>query len=186
MTQDLHFTVWLRRLLKLLQEKHRKAFPVLLRRKPAISVTPSRFLTPDQDVAHPPPSDSPPHGRRARTRAGIRAQSPSSRDNRRRDLKTSLRREMHLGLSLLQDAQQRTAPAQFRALAHSPDKGVGVDGGACSRSRFQGGAFHGGVEGTGCLQSACAGRGRWLGFLVGAGFHSFPEVWTPTSAEKRN
>ena len=130
MTQDLHFTVWLRRLLKLLQEKHRKAFPVLLRRKPAISVTPSRFLTPDQDVAHPPPSDSPPHGRRARTRAGIRAQSPSSRDNRRRDLKTSLRREIHLGLSLLQDAQQRTAPAQFRALAHSPDKGVGVDGGA--------------------------------------------------------
>lgn len=44
---------------ELLQEKQRKAFPVLLRRKPAISVTPSRFLTPDQDVAHSTPSDPP-------------------------------------------------------------------------------------------------------------------------------
>lgn len=110
----------------------------------------------------------------------------SLRNNRRRDLKTSLRKELHLGLSLPQDARERTAPAQFRALAHSPDKGVGVDGGACSRSRFQGGAFYGGVGGAICSQSACAGRGRWLGFLVGAGLHSFPEVWTPTSAEKRD
>lgn len=113
-------------------------------------------------------------------------QIPSLRNNRRRDLKTSLRKELHLGLSLPQDARERTAPAQFRALAHSPDKGVGVDGGACSRSRFQGGAFYGGVGGAICSQSACAGRGRWLGFSVGAGLHSFPEVWTPTSAEKRD
>ncbi|KAM9696446.1 protein arginine N-methyltransferase 2 isoform 1-T1 [Dama dama] len=62
----------------------------------------------------------------------------------------TLRRELHPGLSLHRHAPERTAPAQFRALAHSPDKGVGVDGSACSRSRFQGGAFYGGV-GAGSL-----------------------------------
>lgn len=148
---------------ELLQEKHRKTFSVLLRRKSAISVTPRRFLTPDQDVAHPPPSDSPPHGTRARTRAGIRAQSPSSRDNRRRDLKTSLRREIHLGLSLLQDARQRTAPAQFRALAHSPDKGGGRGRWRMLAEPVPGrGLPRRGWGGTVCSQSACAGRGRWL------------------------
>nr|XP_019819364.1 PREDICTED: protein arginine N-methyltransferase 2 isoform X1 [Bos indicus] len=45
-------------------------------------------------------------------------------------------------------------------------RGVGVDGGACSRSRFQGGAFHGGVGGGQCVHRAPAraeGGGLFLG-----------------------
>ncbi|XP_024857724.1 protein arginine N-methyltransferase 2 isoform X2 [Bos taurus] len=47
-----------------------------------------------------------------------------------------------------------------------PTRGVGVDGGACSRSRFQGGAFHGGVGGGQCVHRAPAraeGGGLFLG-----------------------
>ena len=83
-------------------------------------------------------------GTRARTRT-LGAQRPGSRDGCRRDPRGAPARGAPpmTGSSLGCPPPDRTAPARPRALA--PLSGQrGVYGGACARSRFQGGAFYAG------------------------------------------
>lgn len=67
--------------------------------------------TPDQDSPTPRRLTPRPMGRELEHEPASGGADPGfAFDNRRRDLKMSLRRELHLGLGLLQDARRRSAP----------------------------------------------------------------------------